>query len=512
MKKILSLILALCMCLAVLVACMDNNATNEETGTKKPAASQSESSSDDTDPEDTDPQETEPDDTDNGNEGEQGGNESTPEAKTIEIGSVAEWEALAKDGDPDKEDFLGKTVKLTANIDFGTETATTLFKTFAGTFDGGNFTVKGKSASRMSLLANTLDGATVKNLTVDGFAISCPVDGAENSSVIAANAMTKDVTFENITVKNCSINADKATAGNKGVGFILGEAKSVNVVAKKITVTACEVTAANKNSSRVGGVVGFMLSDGLSTFEDIKVNMNTNAHAFTGGIVGLSYGTGNLNFSKIKVTGTFNSPGSTGGSETIGGIFGAKYNESAAAGESFVKNAFVDVKLYCTSNSGRAGAIGGYWYKGQNSSANITIENCYLKGEWSVRKDETMRNRSGGIFGEYGAKNSTLTLKNVILEAAVDQTWSGSNVTPDVTKIGGSNSALIINYENTKVDGVLSHVIAATDCYTTIVSDKDGNPLELPAGFTGVTSDKTAAMVTYDASGYVSEINAPAAS
>ena len=509
MKKILALILAFCMCLAVLVACNDNDVVDEDTGTKKPTSSQSDATPEDTDPEDTDPEDTDPEE-DTG-KGDEGGEGQTPDATVISIGTVAEWEALAKDGDPDKEDFLNKTVKLTANIDFGTETASTLFKTFAGTFDGGNYTVKGKTASRMSLLANTLDGATVKNLTVDGFAISCPVDGAENSSVIAANAMTKDVTFENITVKNCSIDADKAAAGNRGIGFILGEAKNVNVTASNITVTACEVTAANKNSSKIGGVVGYMLSAGLSKFEGIKVDMNTNAHGFTGGVVGKSDGSGNLHFSKIKVTGTFNSPGSTNGAETSGGIFGAKYNEATAAGESFVKNAFVDVKIYCTSNSGRAGAIGGYWYKKQNSSANITIENCYLKGEWSVRKGETMRNKSGGIFGQYGAMNSTLTLKNVILEAAIDQTWAGSDVTPDVTKLGGENGALIIQYQDTVVDGALSHVIVATDCYTTIVSKNDGTALELPAGFTAVTSDKTAAMVTYDASGYVSAIKAPTA-
>lgn len=524
MKKILALTLVLCMCLAVLVACMDNGATNEETGTKKPAASQSESSSDDTDPDDTDPQETEPDDTDNGNEGEQGGNESTPEAKTIEIGSVAEWEALAKDGDPDKEDFLGKTVKLTANIDFGTETATTLFKTFAGTFDGGNFTVKGKSASRMSLLANTLDGATVKNLTVDGFAISPSVEGAEQVAVIAAKAVTtakeaKDVTLENITVKNCSLDADKADAGNMGVGVVLGEAANVNVKASKITVSTCTITGTDNVSRKIGGVVGCMTTSGLSTFEEIKVSMNVTARAFIGGIVGRSLGAGNLHIEKVKVTGTFDTSIACGGSEGIGGIFGAKYNEGIAAGESYVKNAYVNVKLFCSSGSGRSGGIGN-WYKNQGSKANITIENCYISGEFTVKQGDTMKDRAGGLFGEYGSHYSTLTLKNVILEAAVGQTWAGSDVTPDVTKLGKSRDSVsdswLINYAstNTTVDGVTapSHTIVAENCYTTILKRSNDAALELIAGFAFVDPSQTFEMISYDANGFISAINAPAAS
>ena len=513
MKKILALILALCMCIAVLVAC-DNKDTETETETKA-ETTEKETEADTKKPSSTDDDEEEDDEDEGGEEGDG----TIPDPSEISIGSVAEWEALATAGDPDKEDFLNKTVKLTANIDFGTATATTLFKTFAGTFDGGNFTIKGKTASRMSLLANTLDGATVKNVTVDGFAISCPVDGAENTSVIAANAMTSNttaenptVTFENITVKNCSIDADKAAAGSKGVGFILGEAKNINVAAKNIIVTACTVTAANKNSSRIGGVVGFMMTSGLSTFEEIKVDMNVNAHSHLGGIIGRSEGPGNLHIEKINVTGTFSSPGNTGGSEGLGGVIGSKYNEATASGDSYVKNAYINVKLFQTSGSGRAGGIGN-WYKNNNSSANLTIENCYVAGEISVMQNATTKNRAGGLFGEYGAKNSTLTLKNVVVAAAVEQTYAGSDtatppVTPDVTKLGVTKDASLINYASAGT----AYTLAATDCYTTIVKNSNDEALTLTEGFTAVAADKTAAMVTLDASGYVSAIKAPSAS
>lgn len=524
MKKILASTLVLCMCLAALVACLDNNATNEGTDTKKPVESQTQQNSDNTDPDDTDPQETEPDDTDNGNGGEQGGNEPTPEEKAIEIGSVEEWEALAKDGDPDNEDFLGKTVKLTANIDFGSATATTLFKTFAGTFDGGNFTVKGQSVSRMSLIANTLDGATVKNLTVDGFTISPAVEGVEFTGVIAAKAVTtamneKAVTFENITVKNCSMDADKVDAGNMSVGIVLGEAANVNIAASKITVNACTVTGTDNFSRKIGGVVGCMTTSGLSTFEEIKVNMNVSARAFIGGIVGRSLGAGNLRVNKVNVTGTFDTVIACGGSEGIGGIFGAKYNEGIAAGESYVGNAYINVKLYCSSGSGRSGGIGN-WYKNQGSKANITIENCYIAGEFTVKQGDTMKDRAAGLFGEYGSHYSTLTLKNVILEAAIGQTWAGSDVTPSVTVLGKSRDSVsdswLINYAstNTTVDGVTapSHTIVAENCYTTILKRSNDAALELIAGFAFVDPSQTRAMISYDANGFISAISAPAAS
>ena len=523
MKKILALILALCMCIAVLVACNDKDTAQTETETKKETTTDTEAESKPVADDDGD------DDEDEGDEGDEGDG-STPVEAEYTIGSVAEWEALAAAGDPDKEDFLNKTVKLTANIDFGTATATTLFKTFAGTFDGGNFIVKGTSVSRFSLIANTLDGATVKNLTVDGFTIDPMVDGVESASVIAAKAVTtateaKNVTFENVAVLNCSIAADKVDGGNKGIGFVLGEAANVNVDANNITVNACAVAGADNTDRKIGGVVGIMTSTGLSTFEGIKVNMNVTARGHLGGVIGRSLGTGNLHIEKVKVTGTLDTAIACGGSEGVGGIIGSKYNEAKAVGDSYVKNAYINAKLFCSSGSGRAGGIAGNWYKNQNSEANLTVENCYVSGEFTVKQGGTMKNRAGGLFGEYGSHNSTLTLKNVILEAAIGQTWPGSAtadpaVTPDVTKVGMSrddvSDSWLINYASTAetVEGVsaVTHTITATNCYTTLLTRSNGDAIQLIEGFSTVATDKTAAMISYDTNGYISAISAPAAS
>ena len=128
-------------------------------------------------------------------------------------------------------------------------------------------------------------------------------------------------------------------------------------------------------------------------------------------------------------------------------------------------------------------------------------------------QNATTKNRAGGLFGEYGAKNSTLTLKNVVVAAAVEQTYAGSDtatppVTPDVTKLGVTKDASLINYAS---EGT-AYTLAATDCYTTIVKNSNDEALTLTEGFTAVAADKTAAMVTLDASGYVSAIKAPSAS
>ncbi len=543
MKKVLSLILVLCMCVTFLVACNDND-TSKDSGTSKPA----DSSTKVDDTEDTDPVTPPAGDGEGEGEGEGSGSGegegsgsgegegsgsgsgsgegegNTPDPSVITIATTADWTALATDGDPDKADFANKTVKLTADINFGTAAIPTLFKTFAGTFDGGNFSVKGTgTASRMSVLANKLDGATVKNVKFEGITVNSPVEGAEGQGIVAASAVSTNtavtaITLENITVKLCTVVLDNVTGGNKGASFVVGLIDGVNVNAKSITVSACKMTDSKGTGANVGGVIGYLNAPACNKFEEIKVDVDIQrGQGDTGGVIGciangaLAY----VEMNKIDVKGIFVDRSGSGGSTCIGGVIGGNRGDGAAkAGNSFIKNVSVDAKFFQSTQYGCVGAITGFWGKSKALGTDLTIENGYVKGEISfIRKGTAQKGNIGTLVGSYGSYNSTLNVTNVVIEVALNQPSMEyvaglAIVTPDVTKLPDMDAGKgqVYGY---KTGNATANVAGS---YTTIQYKlSDGSALALDAGLTAVAAAKTAAMVQTDANGFVSAIVAPAA-
>lgn len=514
MKKFLALLLAFCMCTAVLVACNDDtdvpSDSRSETDEPQQTAEQTENETDGgkqteeipEDSDDTDEQTNAPADTDNG--------EETPDSNTVSIGSVADWEALANSGDPDGADFSGKTVKLTANIDFGTATATTLFKTFKGTFDGCGFTVVGTAANRMSLVANALENATVRNVTLSGFKIASPVVAPQSGVIAMTSAGDEGLTVENVKIVNCVIDGTNVTSGDPGLGMLVGQVTNSPVTVRNVEVSGSITT---QGSANLGGLFGVLTGSCESVFESIKVDVDLEGkNIWAGGVIGYLPGTSRLTVNKAVIKGTYSSTGNSGSSCALGGVVGTKNNTAVATGgASEIKNCYIDVKAYSTARYGRAAGIAGVWHKSSGSADSITVENCYVGGEFSVYRSENMLGQAGGLFGEYGSCSSAITLKNVILKAAVDQTYMGSDIVADITKLGTEKSGIIGNSFSTKVDGAESHTVSATGCYTTIVKAADGTDLTLPQGFAAVDGGAVSGMIKYDTNGFISEVTAPAA-
>ncbi|MBQ9112704.1 MAG: hypothetical protein IJY08_03895 [Clostridia bacterium] len=556
MKKFLAILLTFCMCAAVLVACNEDTNLPDQTDaqtekqTDAPGTDAPNTDAPGTDAPGTDAPGTEAPDTDAPGTGE----DDKPTQTLIEIGSVEAWNELAAAGDPDGKDFEGKTVKLTSNLNFASTSAITLFDTFKGTFDGSGFTIGGTSVVKLNkkngatiagsaLIAEELIGATVKNVSITGFTIIPPADmNTENCGVVAQKVTgTTASTIEGVTVRNVKVDTEFMMSNKADVGAIVGlvSLSSVNVKNCKITDFTVVTSGGKMNVHGVAGVVGFLSATGMSTFENIEAKLDlAGRNGAVGGVIGWMNASDNqsgFKINKVTVTGIVSAPGNSGGSAAVGGILG-QLRDTSAAGPCEVKNTVVDAKVFCTANSGHAGGIAGKFGKDNGQTGGtLTIENCYVAGEVSCVKGGSNKNRTSALLGEFGCADGALTVKNVIIAVALEQTSVDSDATivPDVTvtNTSWSNNQLVVRHMNGKVKNEAGESVAIvptlSNIWITITkSTRDATGAAIKDDTTGalVPTDIThteaftviakadiASKITYDANGFIESIAAPTA-
>ncbi len=196
------------------------------------------------------------------------------------------------------DQFAGKTIILDSNINLALEEgAKSAFeysfapigstgerddrnrlvtKSFKGTFDGNGHTVSNLYQSGWDFgyewgqygslgLFSQLEGATVKNVVLDGF--DAQVEGGDISFI--AGSATGDCVFENIEIKNSSIGTY-----NNGIGSIIGWSGAGTYTFKDITIAEDVVLGGLWGSfdSSVGGIVGQAESGATYNFENVEIN------------------------------------------------------------------------------------------------------------------------------------------------------------------------------------------------------------------------------------------------
>ena len=192
--------------------------------------------------------------------------------------------------------YEGKYVKLTADIDLegyeemnvnykGNNVSESTFRpigdyscnkaSFKGIFDGGNNTISNLYISGWDInyhwdnygpagLFGTVENATIKNLTVEGFEIQ--VEGGDVAAI--AGHAKGNCTFENITVTD-----SKIATYNNGCAGIVAWSEAGNYTFKGIEVTDSVVLAGLWGSfdSSIGGVLAQADAGATYLFEDIDV-------------------------------------------------------------------------------------------------------------------------------------------------------------------------------------------------------------------------------------------------
>ena len=217
----------------------------------------------------------------------------------LAIEDVADFAAFVETANSGN-DFEGKTLKLTSDIDLYFKDVTALAdgdpatfrpigdtkynggKPFKGTFDGQGHTIKNLYQNGWDLgyewgvygsygLFGSLDGATVKNVVIEGS--ESYIEGGDVSFI--AGSATGNCVFENIT-----INSGLAATYNNGCGGIIGWSGAGNYTFKNITIGENAVLGGLWGSfdSSIGGIVGQAEPGATYNFENVTINGRIDAY------------------------------------------------------------------------------------------------------------------------------------------------------------------------------------------------------------------------------------------
>ena len=281
----------------------------------------------------------------------------TVEGNTITITTAAGWNAVANN-----EAYAAYNFVLGDDIDFSeTDEDMPLFSTvaFAGTFDGGIYTISnfnaGTSSSReayQGIIAGTTVESTISESKID---------------------TTKYIEIKNVTLK------DAVLYSSANCGGLVGELKTYGKF-ENIKIENIDVSGTG-NYGWVGGMVGYMTEKALIS----AINCN--------------------------VSGTISS------GREAGGIL-ARLVDTACAynnATNIFKNCYVDATITTNNSSGRIGGIIGAWGRtGSNGVGKLLIDSCYATGTYKNNNDAS--NRTAGIVGAW--RKSTATISNVVIDVA----------------------------------------------------------------------------------------------
>lgn len=261
-------------------------------------------------------------------------------------------------------DFSGKTIVLNGNIDLERYDITIGDEDhpFAGTFDGGNYTLSNlRVVDRVADPAgyNALFGyntGTIRNLTVSGSVTSKTTD----------KYVAGIVAYNSGSVENC-VNEATVTAENAdNVGGVVGcnEDGTVTDCLNLGTVTGCK---------DVGGIVGYQYSDKESSSPAISSCLNAGAisaaessdNANVGGIAGGVGGEKNIT---MTIDSCINSGTVTTAGKTAGGIVGGGWISELTVSNCYSLGSVASALENASASDHNLGAILG--------RSKATVTNC----------------------------------------------------------------------------------------------------------------------------------------
>ena len=198
------------------------------------------------------------------------------------IANLTDWNEIAASS----ENFSGKTVKLTANIDAGGTQVATLFDTFAGTFDGQGYTISNFKATNALFAEKTTAGAVIQNVGAQG-----RVDGSVDTGVallVGSHDGTGSLTVSNVSVAGVVASTGKHAGGVVGLLTLKdGQSATIEKISANVTVSNTKVAPTNEMSG-TGGVIGMFEPIGKPelTLRAINLSGSATSKASVGGVVG----------------------------------------------------------------------------------------------------------------------------------------------------------------------------------------------------------------------------------
>ena len=304
-------------------------------------------------------------------------------------------------------------------------------KTFSGTFDGNNNTIKGLTITQMPEgasadyafgLFGVVDGGTIKNLNLTDVNINLPSSECAGGVV---GLLVNGGAVENVTVSG-NVTAGRGNAGIVGRMTVSGTIKDC---VNEATIVGM---LSGGNTAGIVGAAYYTAQGKEMTIEDCTNNGAVTGLYGVGGIVGLS---------AAKVSGCENYGAITGNGASVGGIVGEQQNYGS------IKNCtnYADI-VNNTANTGAygtGGIVGWVRYSGAASAyplkGIITVEGN--RNEGSVT---TGGASAGGIVGH--VYNAAVVTNNVNTAAEIGSANFAAGIVGSI-QVDDANSFLEDTYQ-----------------------------------------------------------------
>ena len=280
----------------------------------------------------------------------------------------------------EKDTFLNKIIKLEKNIDLTNVTWTPIgssmyvhdaldesTKKFEGTFDGGNFIIKGLNTDNY-IPASSDVGAGEYSFGLFGY---------------AHGANFKNVRLSHVDIEGCDKEADGTIVGGSGVAALVGY--YVPMDGATSVIENCHVLSGTvKATNNMGGLIGFCEIHGNSVEIDITIKKCTNrANVITQ-------------------------------AREAGGIFGLFQNANSDTGTIKFENCINEGSV-TTEDGGVSSCAAGIFGRDNSSpSANLKIyfEKCINTGKITTIGRKNSEVHASGIANVYYSNGSTMIAKN----------------------------------------------------------------------------------------------------
>ncbi len=375
-----------------------------------------------------------------------------------------------------RENFSGKTIKLTSDIDLSGRYWTPIGldgQTFNGTFDGNGHSIKyatvnakghsGTVYSYAGLFGYITGSGTIRNLTtIDG-----NIEGEVAGGIVGQVGGDESLRFK---VINC--NNYNTVTGNKVGGGIVGYSNYIELSESIINngIIRLEATSDYTNPPRVGGIAGGLINHYLERATIINNGAISVSHGYAnrsggeiddalyaGGVFGwLNTGSVNATNTTITNNGDIN-VNTISSSPYVGGVIGlsdvAIYYASNS-GDIYVRNLNSNTTIVRTVNIG--GVVG---------NATKSISRSKNLGDITYINEQTTNMSIAGIGGVVGI----MTGNAIIVDESnnVGDIYTTNNSIKNATVIGGGIAGIsIVSGSNDTI----------TNCYNhgDIVGSKDG--------------------------------------
>ena len=385
------------------------------------------------------------------------------------------------------EEFAGKTVKLTANIDLENKPWEPIGldsdgKKFKGVFDGNdkvisNLYVNIQTGGQVSAgLFGSLNG-TVKNLTINNANIECLTWGGDDNAqgiAVVAGAAQHGATIENVKVYNATLKGNRRIGAISG--YFAGTISGCIVDGITIVNTPDNTTGSYNNGDKAGALIGQTNGNGGATphklINNTVNNFNLTGHRDLGGI-------GGYVAAGVEFTGNTVTNGIITVDQRIIGIGADAANTNPIVGRTLVPdatNSYDNVTIYTVAADGSLTDASGNLYVTNSEQLNGAIAKATAGTVINLDANGTYE----GCFDIKGKSDITLqgdaAIKGMVYISESKATFNGLTFSnPDAVKTVPDNAGDLVDQKVNGMNPVVGVYVETTVAFNECTFNIDGN-------------------------------------